>query len=121
MAEVTITVILGGLMIGESFALLIGTTIIRSKIYGWLNKKNGTYLASDIIVAVLIILALPALQNFPAYLFSLFLAVGIATHSYRTLEYFSQTQRKFCANFPLFVMNNIKLMAFLIILGIEIF
>lgn len=121
MVEVTITVILGGIMIGESIALLVGTTILRNKFNGWLSRKNGAFLGSDMILAALIILALPALQYFPAYFFSLFLVVGIATHSYRTLEYYSQKDQKFCANFPLFVVNNIKLLAFLVLLGIALY
>ena len=121
MIKITLTVILGGLILGESVALLVGTTIIKSKISGWLQRKNGFLLGLDVILAVLIILAIPALQYFPRIFFSLFLLIGIASHSYRTLEYYSKKERyKFCANLPLFIVNNIKLIGFIVILGFEI-
>jgi hypothetical protein len=112
---VSITVIVCGIMIGEAIALLAGTLIIPSQTSNWLNKKNASLLILDVIAGIMILVALPQLHYLSFEIFLLLLAIGIATHTYRTIQYYSAEQIKFCSNLPLFIVNNLKLLGLLII------
>ena len=118
---VSVAVIVCGIMIGEAFALLVGSLIIPSKTSNWLNKKNAIFLILDILVAVFILAALPSMHYFDIEIFLLLLGIGLATHFYRTYQYYTKEQKKFCDNLPLFIVNNVKILGLLAILAATIF
>jgi len=117
---VTITVIVCGIIIGEAFALLAGTLIIPSKTSNWINWKNAILLIVDILTAVFILISLPELHYLPLEIFLLSLAVGIATHIYRIVQYYSSEKKKFCTNLSLFIVNDIKMLGLIAILAATI-
>lgn len=117
----TLTAITCGLMFGEAVALLIGSYVISKKKLPWLNKKNLVLLILDILLAFLILISLPELGYLPLIIFITALVLGIASHIYRTREYFSKVTNKFCENQALFVVNILKGLGLLIVLVVTIF
>jgi fatty acid desaturase len=117
----TLTAMTCGLMFGEAVALLIGSYVISKKKLPWLTKKNLILLILDIVLAFLILIALPPLGYLPLIVFIAAVVLGIATHIFRTKEYFSEETNKFCDNQGLFIVNILKGLGLLVVLVVTIF
>ncbi len=118
---VTVTVIICGILFGEAIALLAGAIIIKKNTSKWLTRKNVLLLSLDIVTAIAIIFSLPALHYVPESVFYLFLLIGAGTHIFRSWEYYTKTNKKFCDNTSLFIVNNVKLAGLIGILVISVF
>lgn len=111
-----LTVAATGLLIaGEALALLTGMHFLSPASNPWLSPKNDFLLATDLAAGMgLVWLALFRSGRHPLLLFCL-AAVALLTHGYRLWEYLAHSPNPFCANFPLFTVNNIKLLGLLLI------
>ena len=112
----TLTVIICGLLLGEAITLLAGSYFFSKKTLPWLNRKNSLLLIFDIILASLIIIAFPALNYIPVFVYYSSLILTIGSLLFRTREYFFQIENKFCENKALYIINNILATGLLVVL-----
>ena len=100
----------GAIIAIESLALLVGTHLVAHS-PEWAVPKNMALIITDIVGgAVLTWIALKGRSDpFPAVFYPL-VAFLILSHAYREWEYLAGIERAFCANVPLFVFNNIRLL-----------
>jgi hypothetical protein len=108
----------GLLIAGEAFALLVGMYFLSERGNPWISFKNGFLLVMDLITgAGLIYLAsTDEIISSPKSIgIALILILAILAHGYREWEYLAGTTNKFCANIPLFVLNNVKLISLSVI------
>ena len=105
------TALLTGMVVaGEALALLVGMHLLSKGDNSWISAKNDLFLALDIVAGLgLVYLALA--HRGSAWPYALYSLVGLAllTHGYREWEYLARAGNPFCANAPLFVLNNLKL------------
>ncbi len=101
----------GTVMAGEALALLVGMHVLSEGDNAWLSAKNDLFLALD-LVAGMGLLYLALVQRGAAWPYAFYSVVGLAllTHGYREWEYLAGAANPFCANVPLFVVNNLKLL-----------
>ena len=116
----TLTIIICGLLLGEAVTLLAGSYFISEKTLPWLTRKNAILLILDIILASLIIIAFPALNYLPVFVYYSSLILVIGSLLFRTREYIFQTESKFCENKALYIINNILLAALLVVLILSV-
>jgi hypothetical protein len=104
------TLLTGGVVAGEALALVVGMHLLSKGANAWLSVKNHLFLALD-IVAGLSLVYLALAQRGVAWPYALFsvAALALLTHGYREWEYLARIGNPFCANVPLFVVNNLKL------------
>jgi hypothetical protein len=104
------TLLTGAVVAGEALALLVGMHLLSESDNAWLSAKNDFFLALDIL-AGLGLLYLALAHRGPAWPYALYSLAGLAllTHGYREWEYLARAANPFCANLPLFVVNNLKL------------
>jgi hypothetical protein len=106
-----ITTLLTGLIVaGEALALLVGMHVLSEGANTWLTVKNNLFLVLDIVAGLgLVYLALT--HRGVAWPYALYFLVGLAllTHGYREWEYLAGADDPFCADKPLFAVNNLKI------------
>jgi hypothetical protein len=105
-------------IIGEAFALLVGMHFLSGRSNSWISFKNDFLLAVDIITgAGLIYFATTHVIISPLKFMDItfILILAISTHGYREWEYLADVINKFCANIPLFIFNNVKLITLIVI------
>ncbi|MCG8699344.1 MAG: hypothetical protein MI922_14915 [Bacteroidales bacterium] len=105
------TIVTGGLIAGESLALLVGMNLLSSGPNPWNTNRNNIMLGLDIITgAGMIYLGLTSNNLHSSKLLYALTSVNIASHTFRSYEYFGPGgDSKFCFNLPLFIVNNLKL------------
>lgn len=82
----------------------------------WLSFKNDLFLGLDIVTGLgLVYVALTDKNFLQSGVFYLLTAVILGSHGFREWEYLARTGNPFCANMPLFVVNNLKLIGALIL------
>ncbi len=115
--HIILTVITGLVIFGEAAALLVGTHILSKRDNPWTSLKNDIFLATDLIAGLVLIYFIFKSDNLfaPAILWTVTILMLIS-HGYRDAEYFLDLENKFCANMPLLVFNNVKLVGLLGIL-----
>jgi hypothetical protein len=104
--EQIISLLLGLLIVGEAIMLLIGMYGINKKSSEWKTRFNTNTLLMDIAFGLIIIFN--AIEKMPF----IEVAVGalIITHLFREIEYFyKEKKNRFIFNFPLWVVNTVKL------------
>jgi hypothetical protein len=106
----TTTLLTGAVITGEALALLVGMHVLSHGDDAWVSVKNDLFLALDIVTGLgLVYLALaPGGAAWP-YAFSVLAGLALLTHGYREWEYLARASNPFCANGPLFAVNNLKL------------
>lgn len=106
----TATIITGTIIAGEATALLLGMHLFSGGDNPWISSKNDLLLILDFITGVgMIYLAVtdPGFYDSPTFL--ILTNVALLTHGYREWEYLTGNNNAFCANLPLFIVNNLKL------------
>jgi hypothetical protein len=107
----SLAIITGLLVAGEATALFIGTQILSKEKSPWVNQKNNIILALDVVSGLALIFLAWLDQKFPLSIqSSVFLLIALLSHVYRDWEYLQDAVDKFCANLPLFLFNNLKLL-----------
>jgi len=112
-----VTLVTGLFIAGEALALLVGKHSSSQGDDSWISVKNNVFLALDILAGLgLVYLALA--QRGAAWTYAFYFLTGLAllTHAYREWEYLAGTDNAFCANTPLFVVNNLKLVGLVAVL-----
>jgi hypothetical protein len=107
-------------MAGEALALLVGMHVLSAGDNLWISVKNDLFLALDIVAGLGLLYLVLARRGMPLVLYFL-VGLGLLTHGYRVWEYLARAGNPFCANLPLFVVNNLKLAGLLVIaiLGVQ--
>ena len=101
-------------IIGEAFALLVGMHVLSKQGYPWVSFKNDLLLVADISTGVgLIYFAMVNGATSQLNFLYFIIALALLAHGYREWEYLMNSHNKFCINFPLFVLNNVKLVGLL--------
>jgi hypothetical protein len=105
-----ITLLTGMVIAGEALALLVGMHLLSEGDNAWISVKNNLFLALDLL-AGLGMIYLSLARHGAVWPYALFLLAGFAvlTHGYRDWEYLAGVTNPFCANIPLFVVNNLKI------------
>ena len=120
-----IVALLTGLVIaGEAMALLIGLRIVGSGDDPWLCAKNDLLLALDLVTGLGLICAVFVKRGpMTPYVFFAAVAIALLSHLFREWEVIARAANPFCANTPLFVVNNLKILGLLLTtwLGIRAF
>jgi hypothetical protein len=109
-----VTLLAGLVIAGEALALLLGMHFLSEGDNGWLSVKNDLFLVLDILAGLgLVYLALA--HRGAAWPYAFYIVVGLAllTHGFREWEYLAGAANPFCANCPLFAVNNLKLLGLL--------
>ncbi len=109
-AQAVITWLTGILVTGEALALVAGMRVIKRGTGPWLNRRNNLLLLSDLAAGPALVAGLSFMLLFiPALL------LLVSTHIYRTVEYMTAREIKFCFNLPLLLINLLKLAGLLIL------
>jgi hypothetical protein len=106
-----ITALLTGMAVAsEALALLVGMRFLSEGNNPWISFKNDLFLALDIVTGLGLVF-LTLVDRGAALHYALYVLVGLAllTHGYREWEVLADAGNPFCANGPLFVVNNLKL------------
>jgi hypothetical protein len=110
MTATKIIILLTGLVIaGEALALLVGMHFLSGHNNLWISFKNDLFLGLDVLAGAVVITLALCSENPVGLLFWIALGLTLMTHTYRDWEYLVQRPNPFCANPPLFVVNNLKL------------
>ncbi len=105
--EQIISLLLGILIVGEAILLFIGVYVIGEKENEWKTGFHANTLLMDIAFGMIIIFN--AIENMPFKE----VAIGalIITHLFREIEYFyKEKENRFIFNFPLWIVNTVKLL-----------
>jgi len=106
------------IVLGEALALCIGMHLLSKGDNTWISSKNDILLGLDIVSSVaLLYLTLSDKQFYMRNLTYCIAGISLLTHAFRTIEYFGADKNQFCANVPLMVVNNVKLIGLGIIIG----
>lgn len=112
-----VTLVTGLFIAGEALALLAGKHFSSEGDDSWISVKNNVFLALDILAGLgLVYLALAHQGGTWTYAFYFLVGLALLTHGYREWEYLAGTDNAFCANTPLFVVNNLKLVGLVAVL-----
>lgn len=102
------TLLTGGVLVGEALALLVGMHLLSKGKAPRISVKNDLFLALDIAAGLgLVTLALVQRAAARPYALSFLVGLALLTHGYRAWEYLARAGNPFCANAPLFVVNNL--------------
>lgn len=113
--------IVGALVGGEALALAVGMHLPVGVINPWLSAKNYTFLLLDILIGAAILATVFGRQEgLLSKRILLFDGIALLLHLYRDWEYLSGFVNSFCANRPLFIVNNIKLLGLLVIFSLTV-
>ena len=108
-------------MVGEALALLVGMHILSTGDNPWVSVKNDLFLVLDVVAGLGLLYPVLARRTAP---YGLYFLVGLAllSHGYRVWEYLARAGNPFCANLPLFIVNDLKLAGLLVIavLGVRL-
>jgi len=102
-------------MAGETLALWLGMGLFINKPNSWLTVKNITMLILDGICSLLLLLTFimkSGVVNQIILLIALTLT-GIS-HAFRVVEFFTLFNNPFCINYPMLLVNVIKLLLILV-------
>jgi len=102
-------------MVGETLALWLGVVLLTPEFNSWSTTKNITILMLDGICALVLLLTFilrAEIVNKILLLISLTLA-GIS-HAYRVVEFFTPFNNPFCLNYPMLLVNTIKLLLIMV-------
>jgi len=112
-----ITLLTALIICGEALALTVGMVLVQRGHNPWFTAKNAIILGLDLFLGgVLVYLVWLGNDPIGSWIFTGAVLISLLTHTYRDLEYFSGQPHPFCANQPLFVVNNLKLLGLLVIL-----
>jgi hypothetical protein len=104
------TLLTSTVVAGEALALLVGMHLLSEGDNSWISVKNDLFLALDIVAGLgLVYLALAHRGTAWPYALCFLVSLALLTHGYREWEYLARASNPFCANAPLFVVNNLKL------------
>jgi hypothetical protein len=114
-----ITFITGLVVAGEALALLVGMYILSPQPNPWISGRNSFWVGLDIACgAGLICLILMSESSLRDGLLMVLALIAMGGHAYREWEYFASSEAsRFLANVPLFVLNNVKLIGLISIVG----
>ena len=111
------SLVTGGLMAGEALYLLISMNFTQAN-NPWATPKNNWLAISDLIVGLgMVYQAQNNQQLYDSSTLYLYSGLATLTHTYRECEYCNDEENKFCANLPLFVINNVKLLGSFVVTG----
>jgi hypothetical protein len=116
-----LAIALGLVVVNEVFALLIGMSIVGNT--SLLTIEHYAMLLIDIITGLCIIyIVFMNKLNFhqSVYYYIIILAI-IVSHFWRDLETLLNVENEFLGNSPLFIVNNVKLIGFIITLVLSLF
>ena len=110
--------IIGLVIFGEAFTLLVGMHFLSDRGNPWISLKNDFFQGVDILNGVgLLNLALANGWMSQIHLVIFVITIALLSHGYRAWEYWVNVSTRFCINRPLFAFNNIKLVGPLVIAG----
>jgi hypothetical protein len=109
-----LTALTGIVIAGEALALAVGMHILSPADNRWISLKNDLFLGLDVIVGLgLVLVAAVSRRVVPSGILCVLVFSSVVARGYRELEYLIRTGNAFCANAPLFVLNNLKLIGLL--------
>lgn len=114
-----LVLVLGAIAAGEALALLIGMNLPGPS--EWSKVKNNGLALIDLVTGAALVYLLFThrdLDGFP--MFYVLLSVILTSHGYREWEYITDQPVKFCANTPLFIVNSVKLVGAVGVLGLSL-
>jgi hypothetical protein len=112
-----VTVLTGLVIAGEALALLVGMRVLSGAGNPWVSPKNDAFLGLDILAGLgLILVALLDSHLFASGAFYLLALTSLLAHGTRDWECLARVENAFCANVPLFAVNNLKLLGLLVAL-----
>jgi hypothetical protein len=107
-------VLAGLIAVGEALALLIGMRLVGDRSNPWLTSRNDLFLALDIVLGAVLVVITMWWRDATASPFVIaLLLVLLAAHGMRDWEVLAGVESRFCANLPLFTVNNVKIVGFL--------
>ncbi|MGD8967892.1 MAG: hypothetical protein PVI07_10335 [Anaerolineae bacterium] len=113
-----LTILTGIVIVGEALALVVGMRILSPSGNPWISLKNDLFLGLDVIVGLgLIVLVAMNGRGVPSGLLYGLVFISVVAHGYREWEYLVRAGNAFCANTPLFVLNNLKLIGLLVVVA----
>lgn len=100
---------------GEAIILFVVLYVLKHE-KKWFSVRNTNFILLDIITGGGLIYIL--LSDYPlnAIISYELIAAGIITHLLRVIEYIQKKRNKFCFNIHLFIINDIKLLGFIVLL-----
>lgn len=105
-----LTALTGIVVAGEALALAVGMHILSPADNRWISLKNDLFLGLDVIVGLgLVLVAAVSRRVVPSVMLYALVFISLVAHGYREWEYLVRAANAFCANTPLFVLNNLKL------------
>jgi hypothetical protein len=110
-----VTLLTALLMVGEAVALTVGVRLLGQPDNPWVSTKNDLLLALDVVGGLGLAWIAWHAGDGPAspWLWPL-LVLALATHGYRDWEYLTGAGNAFLGNAALFVVNNVKVLGFLV-------
>ncbi|MBD3189476.1 MAG: hypothetical protein GF308_02480 [Candidatus Heimdallarchaeota archaeon] len=109
-------------LLGEALALLFGRLFFIPGGTDWLTIANITLLSLDLAmgVSLLLLFVLTFKLDKKTILLLLFfiLATIVGSHIYRNIDFAINSSTAFAFNFPLLIVNNLKLIASLYSIGL---
>jgi hypothetical protein len=99
---------------GEALALAVGMPVLSPGGNPWISLKNDLFLALDVLTGLgLVVVAATNKRVIPSGILYALILISVLAHGYREWEYLAGASNAFCANAPLFVVNNLKLIGLL--------
>jgi hypothetical protein len=111
-----LTMLTGIVVAGEALALAVGMHILSPGGNRWISPKHDLFLVLDVVVGLGLVLVAAMNRRISGILYVL-VFLPIVAHGYREWEYLVRYGNAFCANAPLFVLNNLKLIGLLVVAG----
>jgi hypothetical protein len=106
----------GIVIAGEALALLVGMHVLSTGDSPWISLKNDLLSVLDILAGVgLVIVVAMNRDIYASGIFYVLVFIAVVAHGYREWEYLVRAVNAFCANAPLFAVNNFKLSGLLVI------
>jgi hypothetical protein len=107
-------VALGAFIAGEALALGAGMAFSGPNGQHWVLGRNMVWLALDLIGGIILVRSFWWLEMPLPLLWTAGLIL-LATHSWRSLEYWLKLERAYCFNVPLFIVNIIKVLGLILL------
>jgi hypothetical protein len=105
---------------GEVLALVIGMRLLSRGDNLWVSTKNDLLLGIDVLTGMVMVICSVVGSMSNSAVLNTAVAVSLLAHGYREWEYLAQVGNAFCANLPLFVMGNVKLVGLVISSGLSL-